>query len=179
MSLRGQKARLRSSVPAAQFFVVTLGARSLAFDGDAVRGLLTSEEAGESEVVTVQGVAYANVDLAGRLALSTDEGSSDTLIVLLSWGRLQGSVRVDRVQGRVELDQSQILPLPRQFQGEERTWYRGIILFEESVAPVLDTAWILQGVETGQGGASHERQSRTPHLLPVRRELMMGKVQEC
>jgi len=179
MSLRGQKARLRSSVPAAQFFVVTLGARSLAFDGDAVRGLLTSEEAGESEVVTVQGVAYANVNLAGRLGLPTDEGSSDTLTVLLSWGRLQGSVRVDRVQGLLELDQLQILPLPRQFQGEERTWYRGIILFGEGVALVLDTTWVLQGFEAGQEGVCREGQSRASHLLTVRPELVMDKVQEC
>ncbi|MGQ0694924.1 MAG: hypothetical protein ACT4OL_05030, partial [Nitrospiraceae bacterium] len=78
-----------------------------------------------------------------------------------------------------EVEQSQILPLPRQFQGEEQHWYRGVILLEEHVALVLNTAWVLEGAGADQGGSSLEWQERAPRLLAVRPDLAMGQVQEC
>jgi hypothetical protein len=159
--------------------LVTVGGRSLAFDADTVRGLLTDEEAGTTEPVTVQGVVYKTVDLAERLALSPDENGPDTRIVLLACGGLQGSIRVAQVRGLLEVDQFRVLPLPQQFQGEERDWYRGVILLEENVALVLNTAWVLQGAGADQGGSSLEWQERTPRLLAVRPDLAMGEVREC
>ncbi len=179
MSLRGQRAGAKSLVPMSRFLLVTVGARSLAFYADTVQGLLTGEEAGTTEPVTVQGVVYKTVDLADRLALSSDENGPDTRIVLLSCGGLQGSIRVAQVRGLLEVDQSQVLPLPQQFQGEEQSWYRGVILLEENVALVLNTAWVLQGAGADQGGSSPEWQERAPRLLAVRPDLAMGKVQEC
>jgi chemotaxis signal transduction protein len=154
-------------------------ARPLAFYADTVQGLLTCEEAGTTGLVTVHGVPYEPVDLADRLGLSSEKDGSDTRIVLISHGGLQGSIRVAQAHGLMELEQSQVLPLPRQFQGEEQNWYRGVILFEEGVALVLNPAWVLQGAGADQGGACQEWQGRAPRLLTVRPELVMGKVQEC
>ena len=179
MSLSGQRAGSTSLAPTSRFLVGTMGGRSLAFEADSVQGLLTLEVAGEAEVVTVQGVAYETVDLADRLALSSDEDGPDTRIVLLSQGGLQGSIRVAQMRGLMELEQSQVLPLPRQFQGEEQTWYRGMILFEEGVALVLNTVWVLQGAGAGHGTASLEWQGGTTRLLTVRPDLAIGKVEEC
>jgi len=162
-----------------RFLLVTMGARSLAFDADTVQGLLTDEEAGTTEPVTVQGVVYKTVDLADRLAMSSDENGPETRIVLLTCGGLQGSIRVAQVRGLLEVDRSQVLPLPQQFQGEERDWYRGVILLEENIALVLNTAWVLHGAGADQGGSSLEWQERAPRLLAVRQDLAMGEVREC
>ena len=64
----------------------------------------------------------------------------------------------------------EILPLPPQFRGEEQGWYQGMILFENSVALVLNPAWVLEecavstglGLETSQAGSS---------LVPFRGQL--------
>ena len=59
---------------------------ALAFYADAVQGLLTREEAGTTGSVTVQGAAYETVDLAARLALSSDKDGPDTRHrAVLSW----------------------------------------------------------------------------------------------
>ena len=179
MSLRGQRAGAKSPVPLSRFLLVTIGARSLAFPADTVQGLLMGEEAGTAESVTVQGVVYKTVDLADRLGLSSDENGPDTRIVLLSCEGLQGSIRVAQVCGMSEVNQSQVLPLPQQFQGEEQHWYRGVIVLEENVVLVLNTAWVLQGAEADQGGPRLEWQESAPRLLAVRPDLAIGKVREC
>jgi chemotaxis signal transduction protein len=129
--------------------------------------------------VTVQGVVYKPVNLADRLALSSDANGPDTRIVLLACGGLQGSIRVAHVRGMLEVDQSQVRPLPQQFRGEEQDWYRGVILLEETVALLLNTAWVLQGAGADQGVSSRECQERAPRLLAVRPDLAMGEVREC
>ena len=64
--------------------------QALAFYADTVQGLLTREETEATGSVTLQGVAYETVDLADRLALSSDKDGLDTRIVLFSHGGLQG-----------------------------------------------------------------------------------------
>ncbi len=83
--------------------------QALAFYADTVQGLLTREEAGTTGSVTVQGVAYETVDLADRLALSSDKDGRDSRLVLFAHGGLQGSVRVPQVHGLIELEQSLVL----------------------------------------------------------------------
>ncbi len=53
---------------------------ALAFYADTVQGLRTREEAGTTGSVTVQGAAYETVDLAARLALSSDKDGPDTRV---------------------------------------------------------------------------------------------------
>ena len=162
-----------------RFLLVTMGARFLAFDADTVRGLLRDEEAGTTEPVTVHGLVYKAVDLADRLALPSEENGPDTRIVLLACEGLQGSIRVAQVRGLLEVDQTQVLPLPQQFQGVERHWYRGVIVLEEDVVLVLNTAWVLQGSGADQGGSSLEWQERAPRFLAVRPGLVRGEAPEC
>jgi hypothetical protein len=162
-----------------RFLLVTMGGRLLAFDADTVRGLLTDEEAGTTDPVTVQGVVYKPVNLADRLGLPSDANGPHTRIVLLACEGLQGSIRVADVRGLFEVDQSQVLPLPQQFQGEEQDWYRGVILLAETVAVVVNTAWVLQGAGADQGVSGREWQERAPRLVAVRPDLAMGEVREC
>ena len=130
-------------VSPSRFLIVTLGERYLALDAESICGLLTLEEIGNVESPTVHGMVYEAINLADRLSVPNDQGGTSPHVVLLSGRETRGSVRVTTVQGLLELPLSQVLPLPMQFRGAERHWYRGMILFAESIALVLNTTWVL------------------------------------
>jgi hypothetical protein len=156
--------------------VVTVGGTHLALHADRVQGLLTVEEAGSAGSLTVQGVTYAGIDLAMRLDLPADIDGPETRAVLLSNGAAKGNIRVAQVHGLQDLEQSQVLPLPRHFQGEEQMWYQGMVLFEESVAMVLNPGWLMQGSGTVQALEMVERRAQSPQFLPTRPMLAGGQV---
>lgn len=141
-----------------RFLIVTLGGRYLALNAESVCGVLTLEEIGNAENATVHGMVYEALNLADRLNLPDCQGGANARVVLLSERKVHGSLRVTSVQGLLELPPSQVLPLPMLFRGPERQWYRGMILFANSVALVLNTTWVLHERESclegseGQGG---------------------------
>lgn len=132
------------------------------------------EEAGAASTLTVQGFTYCRIDLATRLRLPEDPEGMDTRVILFSKGNARGNIRVAHVHGLKELEQSQILPLPRQFQGEEQKWYQGMALFGESIALVLDPAWVVEGCDQAVGLV--EGQSHPAQFLTVRTALAGGQV---
>ena len=141
-----------------RFLIVLFGGRYLALDAESIQGVLTLEEVGSLDDPTIHGLVYKAINLADRLKIMNNQGSAHSRIVLLSERGVQGSIRVTTVQGWLELHPSQVLPLSPQFCGPERRWYRGMILFENSIALVLNTSWVLDkqvaSVEDsgGQGG---------------------------
>lgn len=151
-------------VSPSRFLIVTLGERYLALDAESIRGLLTLEEAGNVESPTVHGIAYGAVNLAGRLSLPNDQEGANTRVVLLSEQESRGSIRVTTVQGLLELHQSQVLPLPMQFRGPERYWYRGMILFAKSIALVLNTTWILDEQASAKRAQEHSLACGDPKI---------------
>jgi chemotaxis protein histidine kinase CheA len=150
MSLRGRHAK-HSVTPTSRFLIVTVGGVQFALLTSCVEGLLTADEAGPGDTMTIQGLTYPHIDLAGRLQLPTDTLEVESRCVLFSAGQARASIRVAQVHGLKELAQSQVLPLPRHFQGEEQRWYQGMILFETTVALVLNPVWVLEGGGAAQG----------------------------
>ncbi|UVT17683.1 MAG: chemotaxis protein CheW [Nitrospira sp.] len=144
MSLREQAAETPSLAPPFRVLIVTMGGRFFALDAESVRTLLTTDETGNDGVPQVEGVTYRPIDLADQLTLSRNGAGASTCVVLLSENGSRGSIRVTCVHGVMNVHPSQVLPLPLQFCGSERRWYRGMILFEHSVALILDTSWILE-----------------------------------
>jgi hypothetical protein len=146
------------SASPSRFLIVLFGGRYLALDAESIQGVLTLEEIGSLDDPTIHGLVYRAINLADRLRIVNNQGSTHSRIVLLSEQGVQGSIRVTTVQGWLELHLSQVLPLSPQFCGPERRWYRGMILFENSIALVLNTSWVLDeqlaSVEDsgGQGG---------------------------
>lgn len=147
MSLRGQRAGTRSLVSMDRYLIATVGAMRIAVSAETVAGLLTIAESGSIEAPMVQGQLYAAVDLAARLGVVPEEDGPDTRVILLAQGTARASVRVASVHGLIECEGRRVLPLPRQFRGEERGWYGGLLLFGEGVAIVLQTQWLLGGAE--------------------------------
>ncbi len=174
MSLRGRQAGTTSLAPRSRFLIVTVGGTHLALHADRVQGLLTMEEAGLAEALTVQGLTYARVDLGTPLHLPDDSEGPDTRVVLLSSGSVRGNIRVAQVHGLKEIEQSQVLPLPRHFQNEEQSWYHGILLFEESVALVLNPAWVMEGCGVRQALGTVEHRGEPQRMLATPRALAGG-----
>lgn len=155
MDVRESMTGTPSPVSLLRFLIVVVGGRYLALNAESICGLLTLEETRNVENPTVHGMVYGTLNLADRLSLPHDAGGANTHVVLLSEGETRGSIRVSMVQGLLELQPSQVLPLPLHFCGAERQWYRGVILFAKSIAVVLNTTWVLdaQVSDIESGGA--------------------------
>jgi len=162
MSIQEQGASAPSGSSLQRFLIVTISGRYLALDAGSVEGVLTIAELEKSEDLTMQGVVERTVSLVMQLGNADVPTHPTTRAVLLTDRRTRGSVRVSDVHGMLEIQQSQILPLPPQFSGVERDWYQGMILFEKSVAMILNPAWVLAAhVESDVG------QGRETPRLPV------------
>ena len=131
-----------SLASSSRFLIVTLGGRYLALDAESISGVCTLEEAGCLDDPTIYGMAHRTINLGDRLRIPNDQGEANTCIVLLAERSARGSIRVTTIQGLLEIHPSQVLPLPPQFRGPERHWYRGMILFANSIALVLNTTWV-------------------------------------
>jgi hypothetical protein len=149
-----------------RFLIVTLGGRYLALSAESICGLLTPEEAGNGENQTVHGMVYGAINLTDRLSLPNDQGGGNTHVVLLSERETRGCIRVTTVHGLLELQQSQILPLPMQFRGPERYWYRGMILFANSIALALNTTWVLDKQMSDPEGSKGHGSTLEPVASP-------------
>jgi chemotaxis signal transduction protein len=69
--------------------------------------------------------------------------SRPTTLLILS--RFPTAILVDRIEAMAEM--RTIVALPRSFQGEERTWYRGLTILDGKVVPVIDPKGFLTANE--------------------------------
>jgi chemotaxis signal transduction protein len=143
MSLRGRHNSTIMPVETASFLVVRLGRSYLAIPAAGVRGILTQEEAGHEQAVTAAGTVYQPVDLAQRLSVAADLSGLEMRTVLYSTGRFQGAMRVEQVVGLTDVERKDCLPLPAQFQRDERNWFGGMLLYQDLLVLILNPLWAL------------------------------------
>ena len=143
MSLRGHHYSTNVLVETASFLVVRLGLSYVALPADGVRGVLTREETGNEEAVTMAGAVYQPVDLAQRLSVLADLSGLEMRTVLYSNGRSQGAIRVEQVVGLTDVARKDCLPLPPQFQRDERNWFAGMMLYLGHLVLILNSSWVL------------------------------------
>ena len=140
-----REARVTSASTSPLYFIITtIGGRYFGFEAEYLLGVRTSENGEFLQDQVVQGIADQVVNLAARLNVATEDQWDRTEEVLLGAGKCRGCVLVQKIHGSLEVHKSQLLPLPPQFCGPERGWYRGMILFDHSVVLVLNTAWVLE-----------------------------------
>jgi len=92
---------------------------------------------------------------------------------------MYGYVRVDQAQELKEVECTRLLPLPRQFTMGERDWYRGLIVHNTHLTLVLNTSWVLHGIEICCRDASLERCERGLRIINDDQEDASDEVPEC
>jgi chemotaxis signal transduction protein len=143
MSLRNRHNSANMLVEVASFLVVRLGGSYFALPADGVRGVLTQDEADHEQAVTAAGTIYQPVDLAQRLSVGADLSGLEIRTVLYSTGRSYGAIRVEQVVGLADVERKDCLPLPPQFQRDERNWFGGMMLYQDQLVLILNPSWAL------------------------------------
>jgi chemotaxis signal transduction protein len=143
MSLRGQHNSTNVLEKSASFLVVRLGVSYVALPADGVRGVLTREEAGNEQAVTAAGTIYQPVDLAQRLSVVADLSGLEMRTVLYSNGHSYGAIRVEQVVALTDVERKDCLPLPPQFQCDERNWFGGMMLYQDQLVLLVNPSWVL------------------------------------
>ena len=168
MSLRGHRQGGAAQVHTERYLIVDMAGQQFALAADVVQGLLTLDESGSTETLTVQGEVYPPLGLAGRLGLAQAGDGLETRMVLVAQSGIRGCIRVDQVHGLVEVEPAQVLPLPGQFRGDERNWYVGLILVGETVAVGLRSGWLIGGGLPGSRRLVTQelRQPQLAHVVP-------------
>lgn len=158
------------------FIITTIGGRYFGFEAEYLLGVRTSENGEFLQDQVVQGTADQVINLAVRLNVATEGRWDSTEGVLLGAGKCRGCVLVEKVHGSLEIHPSQLLPLPSQFRGPERGWYRGMILFDQSVVLVLNTAWVL---EEQLGGVIAKTEAQGTESIVTQQGQIQKKSQAC
>lgn len=143
MSLRGCQNSTNQPMETASFLVVRLGANYFALHASGVRGILRQEELAHDEAVTAVGNVHQPVDLARRLSIVADLTGLEGRTVLYSAGRSHGAIRVEQIVGLADVERKDCLPLPPQFQYDERNWFGGILLYQDQLALILNSSWVV------------------------------------
>lgn len=143
MGLRGHHNSTNLPVETASFLIVRLGNNYMALPAEGVRGVLTQEEAGTQQTVTSAGIIYHPVDLAERLSVVAHLSGVEFRTVLYSTGHSHSAIGVEQVVGLTDVERQDCLPLPIQFQGDERNWFQGMMLYENELVLILNPLWVL------------------------------------
>ena len=143
MSLRGRQNQTNTPLETNSFLVVALRATYVALPADGVRGVLTQEEVGKDQAVTAAGITYQPMDLAQRLSVVADVSGIESRTVLYSNGRSHGAISVSQVVGLTDVERKDCLPLPPQFQCDERNWFDGMMLYQDQLVLILNPSWAL------------------------------------
>jgi len=143
MSLRGRHDSVNALAETASFLVVRLGVHYFALPATGVRGVVTQEEVGHEEAVATAGTVYQPVDLAQRLSITANLSSHEMRTVLYSTERSQGAICVEQVVGLMDIERKDCLPLPPQFQNDERHWFGGMLLYQDQLVLILNLLWVL------------------------------------
>jgi hypothetical protein len=152
----------------ASFLVIRLGVNYFALSAAGVRGVLTQEEVGHDEAVTVSGTSYQLVDLSQRLSVVANLSGPERRTVLYSTGGSHGAIAVEQVVGLMEIERKDCVPLPSQFQCDERDWFRGMLLYQDQLVLILNLAWVMgepPGIVSIPIGQAEQLRKITPAMV--------------
>lgn len=158
MSLRG---RVHTMVPAAkllEFLMVACGQTHFALQADVVRSVIRPDEGDVESLLSTFGVTTSPAHLSEHFGLTGSYLSPDARILVCGMQSTHVAFRVDRVLGLHDTDSTHIKPLLPHFMGPERHWIAGMFLFQQTVALVLHTHWLLNDNRGGRALPSPARE---------------------
>lgn len=143
MSLRGRE---RAVVPVAQvmeFLMLACGQTLFALQADMVRSVIRPEEGDAEGILSTFGIATPVVHLSERFGLTGSYLSQESRIVVCGTQAAHVAFRVDGVLGLHDIDATKIKSLLPHFTGPERRWIAGMFSFQQTIALILHTRWLL------------------------------------
>ena len=108
-----------------------------------VRSVIRPEEADVEGLLSTFGVTTSPVHLSEHFGLTGSYLSPESRILVCGMQSKHMAFCVDRVLGLHDIDSTNIKPLLPHFIGPERRWIAGMFLFQQTVALVLNTRWLL------------------------------------
>lgn len=129
--------------------MVVCGQTHFALQADVVRSVIRPDEGDAEHLLSSFGVTTVPVHLSEHFGLTGSYLSPDSRILVCAMQSAHVAFRVDRVSGLHDTDSACIKPLLPHFMGPERRWIAGMFLFQQTVALVLHTDWLLS---EGHGG---------------------------
>ena len=143
MGLRGHKISAEQGGRTVRFLGACIGSMHVALCAHWVRGIISPAEAGAEGLVTWANLSYERTDLAGRLSIHTNIPTAETRIVLYGNEQRSRSFMVGSVLGLVDIDRSEVHPLPTQFRGGERDRLPGYFSSTGYIALVANPFWVV------------------------------------
>lgn len=143
MSLRGRE---HTVVPVAQmmeFLMLTCGQTHFAVQADVVRSVIHPEEGDADGLLSRFGITTSPMHLSERFGLTGSYLSQESRIVVCGMQAAYVAFRVDGVLGLHDIDSAKIKSLLPHFIGPERRWIAGMFSFQQTIALVLHTRWLL------------------------------------
>lgn len=143
MSLRGRE---RAVVPVAQvmeFLMLACGQTLFALQADMVRSVIRPKEDDAEGILSTFGIATPAVHLSERFGLTGSYLSQESRIVVCGTQAAHVAFRVDGVLGLHDIDATKIKSLLPHFTGPERRWIAGMFSFQQTIALILHTRWLL------------------------------------
>jgi hypothetical protein len=162
MGLPVHKNRTAPPTNVNQQLIVECGPMRMSIPGRGIRGLLKTIETTFQDTITLLGETYEKGDLANRFdsTKTVTPFSSQGRTILCSNGVWRKAYAVDRIISLVEIEPSDISPLPPHFRGAEREWFAGLFFFEDNLVLIINLDWLVtptdvvpwcSEVETGYG----------------------------
>jgi hypothetical protein len=113
--------------------------------GKGIRGLLKTIETTFQDTVTLLGETYEKSNLANRLDPTKVVApfSAQGRTILCSNGVWRKAYAVDRILSLVEVEPSDIVPLPPHFREAEREWFSGLFFFEDALVLIINLNWLV------------------------------------
>ena len=117
----------------------------MSIPGKGIRGLLKTIETTFQDTITLLGETYEKSDLANRLdpTKTVSPLSSQGRTILCSNGVWRKAYAVDRIISLVEVEPSDIVPLPPHFRGAEREWFTGLFFQEDALVLIINLDWLV------------------------------------
>jgi hypothetical protein len=153
-----------------EFLMVACGQTHFALQADVVRSVIRPEEGDLETLLSTFGVTTSPVHLSERFGLTGSYLSPESRILVCGMQSTHVAFRVDRVLGLHDTDSTNIKPLLPHFMGPERRWIAGMFLFQQTIALVLHTHWLLSDDRGGRALSFPVRepmaQGRPPEAFP-------------
>ena len=134
--------------------MLACGQTLFALQADMVRSVIRPEEGDADRILPTFGITTPPVHLSERFGLTGSYLSQESRIVVCGTQATHVAFRVDGVLGLHDIDATKIKSLLPHFTGPERRWIAGMFSFEQTIALILHTRWLLSDDRGGRALSS-------------------------